>query len=258
MSFSLRLTADLTIGLAARVLSGRNGHPLIAHVLPDGDTGSRDGENFCCSQLTEENYSELLETVSRLRSRFVWIAGSEPLEHPGIARFSNVLAASGRQVFLQTSGAELKRRLHEFQPSSRFWFALRFDAHQPSSDRRASDEGEFHIGREALRSARLSGFFTCAHLIFHPGTLSTDLERLHGELKPLDIDGILITSSATAPELAQQASALRRRLLRAPWGLFSRLVESAALPPASRNSEQITPPSLPDPQSESFGEEAQA
>src|SRR5271168_2790885 len=104
MQFPLRLTADLAVGRAARAMRFRRNEPLILNLAAD-------------------------ESVPAA-SPIVWIGGSEPLERPEIARVANALAAAGHYVFLQTESLLLRRRIHEFQPSSRLYLTIRFDGTQ--------------------------------------------------------------------------------------------------------------------------------
>jgi len=171
---------------------------------------------------------------------------------------TNALAASGRSVFLETSGALLKRRLHEFQPSNRFYFTVRFDGLAPSHDQPNAREGAFAVGLEAIRMARLAGFLTCALLVTHPHIAPGELEQLHAEIRQLDVDGFLITCAALSPELENTVKQLRGRLLSRRWALLSDLVESAALRVASRDTHQIDRQPLPDSPPGDFEEGAEA
>ena len=106
----------------------------------------------------------------------VWIGGAEPLEYPEVAKFANAIAASGREVFLQTDGRLFRRRVHEFQPSPRFRLVFRF-----------SDAGVNAVENaevvEAIRIAKLSGFLTVGFTILSAATELEDLIELHSELK---------------------------------------------------------------------------
>src|SRR5271170_3247303 len=231
MTFSLRLTADLVLALTARMGSQRAAPILV--LSPDTDFQTVAGSSSVANrqQRIESPNSESL--VSRNRSPILWIAGAEPLDYPEVARFTNALAASGRHVFLQTSGAALKRRLHEFQPSSRFYFTVRFDGLEPSLEQRNGRDSAFRVGVEAIRMARLAGFFTCAHLVVQPDAAAGELEGLHAEINKLDVDGFLITRATIEPALEKSFTQLRRRLLSRRWALLSDLVESVALPATS-------------------------
>jgi len=239
MTFTLRLTADLTLALAARTLGNKNVDSLILQLSPDTDFQIGSDSSSGNARPGGNGPSQSGALVPRYRSPILWIAGPEPLDYPEVARFTNALAASDRHVFLQTSGAALKRRLHEFQPSSRFYFTIRFDGTQPQGEQRNGADGAYRVGLEALRMARLAGFFTCAHLVAESDVAARDLDALHAEISKLDVDGFLITSATREPGVEKSVKKLRRRLLSRRWALLSDLVESAARPSASPGSRQI-------------------
>lgn len=239
MTFSLRLTADLTLALAARSISAKQSYPPILRLSPDINFQTGAAPLSIGGHHAGKGSSHPGALVPRFRSPIIWIAGSEPLDSPEVARFANALAASGRSVFLETSGISLKRRLHEFQPSSRFYFAVRFDGQESSDGRRNSRDGAFRVGLEAIRMARLAGFFTCGLLVLHPDTAAGELERLHADISKLDVDGSLITCAALDPGMENNVTQLRRRLLSRRWALLSSLLDSSAVPVASGTSEEI-------------------
>ena len=256
MTFSLRFTADLTLALAARALRAAHGCPVILHLSAEHNfdlaLASRSGPQ------ASDHLFQSVARVSRYRSPIIWIGGSEPLGHPQVARFSNALAASGRHVFVETSGESLKQRLHEFRPSSHVCFAVRFASTQPVPDQRTSSEAGLRVGLEALRMARLAGFFTCAHLVVHPDGSLSELEDLHAEILRLDVDGFLITPAALTPELQKAVVQLRRRLLSRRWSLLSSFLEASLSPSPSRISQPIERHPLPESQPGSFGGSAEA
>jgi hypothetical protein len=256
MTFSLRLTADLTLALAARAMSTKQGYPPILQLSPGTDFQITAASSSIQEEGTGSPDSGNL--VSRSRSPILWIAGAEPLDYPEVARFTNALAASGRSVFLETSGVSLKRRLHEFQPSSRFYFAVRFDSFDTAPGQSNDHDSAFRTGVEAIRMARLAGFFACAHLVAPPDAGVDPLEKLHAEITKRGVDGFLITSAVVSPELAKTVNELRRRLLSWRWAVLSRLVESVSLPVASRDSRQLDRQPVSESQAASFEEGAEA
>jgi hypothetical protein len=206
------LTADLTLGLAARSLRFERKHPLILNLAAGGNAGSS-------------------------KSPIVWIGGREPLDLPETPRVVNFLATTGRHVFLPTTGLLLRRRIHEFQPSQRLHLTIRFDGAETSHDRRVGQPGAFRDALESVRTAKLSGFLLCAQLVLHSPREAAELEHLLGELRRLDFDGYLISLAAPAfasDELRRSISDLRRRQLSRRWALLSTLVDSIVSPsPAS-------------------------
>jgi hypothetical protein len=258
MTFSLRLTADLTLALAARSINTKQSYPPVLRLSPDINFQTGAAPLSVGGRHAARGPSQWGALVPRFRSPIIWIAGSEPLDAPEVARFANALAASGRSVFLETSGISLKRRLHEFQASSRFYFAVRFDGLESSDGQRNSRDGAFRLGLEAIRMARLAGFLTCALLVLHPATAAGELEQLHGNISKLDVDGVLITCAALDPGMQKNVTQLRRRLLSRRWALLSSLLDSSVVPVASGTSEEIERRALSESRAGDFEEGAEA
>jgi hypothetical protein len=239
MTFSLGLTADLLLAWAARSICTKQNYPPILRLSPDINFQTGAAPLSIAGHPTGKGSLQSGALVPRFRSPIIWIAGSEPLDSPEVARFANALAASGRSVFLETSGILLKRRLHEFQPSSRFYVAVRFDGLESREGSGKPRDGAFGVGLEAIRMARLAGFFTCALLVLHHGAPAGELEQLHADISKLDVDGFLIICSAPDPGMERNVTELRRRLLSRRWALLSSLLDASAMPAASRTSEEI-------------------
>jgi hypothetical protein len=93
VTFSLRLTADLALALSARVVGdGRRGYPIL-HLSPDTDFQTVSQLSPGSSDQRGEVSSQSGALVRRVRSPIIWIGGTEPLDHPEVARFANALAA---------------------------------------------------------------------------------------------------------------------------------------------------------------------
>jgi hypothetical protein len=151
----------------------------------------------------------------------IWIGGSEPLDHPGIAHLVRALAPSGHAIFLETNGVLLRRRVHEFQPLPRVFVVVRLDARRKS---------EFDFAVEGLRAAGLSGFYTAIHSVVDEGSDVGELERLRDFLLEKDVDGWLITgASAANPAVAARTAEARALIPSAAWRRFSVLVERELL-----------------------------
>lgn len=258
MSFSLRLTADLALALASRAINTTSGFSPILRISPETNFEFTPDSSIPNSRRIGNESVPPIALGTRLRSRIVWIAGSEPHDHPGVPRLANVLAASGRHVFLETSGAALKPRLPEFQPSSRFYFAVRFDGDTSSPGQQNSRKGPFRDEMEAIRMARLAGFLTCAHLVLQPDTASGETEELCREIRKLDADGLLITPAKPTPELLRSAGQLRRRLLGRRWSLLSSLLDAGPSSASSRTSRDSVHLAVSDSRPDNFGESAEA
>jgi len=180
------------------------------------------------------SHEKIRELVSS-RSPVVWIGGSEPLHHPGIAHLVRAIAGSGHFIFLETDGTLLRRRIHEFQPVSRLFLTVRVE---PGAQGRTSKDfraGAFELAKEGMRAARLSGFFICVHARVHAETELAEMAELIELARSLDVDGIVITpvnggANSSIPDAAalQRKTAEARKLIGSQWWeLFSRFVEPA-------------------------------
>jgi len=198
MRFPLRFTSDFQLGVIARGMQARGRTPLVLKLAPfvEGD-------------------GTALPSVDAA-PRLVWVGGAEPLEYPEIPRFANALASSGREVFLHTNGALLRRRMHEFQPTARFRFVLRFDGSLLADHVAALD---------AIRGAKLSGFLVCALSVLQESNEIDALVRLHSELHQLDLDGCLIVPAVGTVSSNEVLNNARERLLNRRWRRLSEMFD---------------------------------
>ena len=156
--------------------------------------------------------------VAESLARMVWIGGAEPLKYPEIPRYANSLAAGGREVFLETDGALLRRRVHEFQPVPRFRFVFRFDGVSHNDAAVA-----------AIRGAKLSGFLVCALTVVKTKDNFAVLAKLQRELYGLELDGYLIVPAVRGSQLDGALREARQEFLNRRWAGLSEMFESAVL-----------------------------
>jgi Radical SAM superfamily len=235
MRFPLRLTADLALALATKTLRGAPRHRLILHLSPV--LNSDDSPRWSVSDLQFPSSDVCLDAVRRSSAPVVWIGGAEPLLHPEIGGLARRIVDANRHVFVQTSGALLRRRIHEFRPVSRLFLTVRFEGFEQRHDCRARREGAFRDAVEGIRAAKLSGFLVCAQVALHEDTKLSEFNQLRVYLEARDIDGFAVTpangfSKAIAGHKENQAlqsklRAARDQIRSRRWRVFSRLLESS-------------------------------
>ena len=150
----------------------------------------------------------------------IWIGEGEPLSHLGIAHFVRAVARSGHYIFLETKGALLRRRIHEFQPLPRFFVTVRLDA---------ALRARSGFAVEGLHAARLSGFFTTVHSRVDGNSDLSELEQLRELLADLGVDGWLITAGSADRAVAAKAREAQRLISSAAWRWFSEQIERELL-----------------------------
>ncbi len=232
MRFPLRLTADLTLDRIARKLRGNVGESSVLLLAPMEPAASSelDSSNHLASPAAG---TELLDRVRNSTAPIVWIGGAEPLQHPELGQLTRCLAGIGRHVFLETDGALLRRRIHEFRPVSRLFLTFQLHGLERTHDLRAGHAGAFQSALEGWRAARLSGFSMCVHVCIHAETELSEIAELIQLARSQDADGIVVSpahgrlnSANPGDALLQRKTAEARKLIGNKWWeWFSRLVE---------------------------------
>ncbi len=163
---------------------------------------------------------EKMQRITESTAPVIWICGSEPLDHSGIAHFVRAIAQSGHYVFLETAGTLLRSRIHEFEPSPRLFLTVRLNAPQAPASA---------LAVEGLRAARLSGFFTVVHSLIYKDSDLAELKALRAFLAERDVDGWVITAACSDPAVGQKTAEARSLIPSASWRQFSELVEHELL-----------------------------
>jgi len=112
----LRLTADLTRARLARMV----------RLAPDASPVQFvDAAEFSHDSSHTVSHERIRE-INSSRSPVVWIGGSEPLHHPGVSHLVRAIAQTGHLFFLRLTEQTLRRRIHEFQPTSQLFLTVRW------------------------------------------------------------------------------------------------------------------------------------
>jgi molybdenum cofactor biosynthesis enzyme MoaA len=241
MRFPLRLTADLTMARLAQKLRLAQGARPIQFA---------DAAEILHPDSSHPVSHEKIRDIVGSRSPVIWIGGSEPLCHPGIAHLVRAIMQSGHFVFLETAGTFLRRRIHEFQPVSRLFLTVRLESGAPRGTSSGLRPGVSELAVEGIRAARLSGFLVCVHVRVAPETEISDAAKLVDLAHSLDVDGCVISpprgeSNSALPAaqtLSRKTAEARKRIGSIWWESFSRLVEPVllrepqSLPPTSTSA----------------------
>ena len=231
MRFPLRLSADLAMARLAQN-SGGNAASSSVILLAPMEPASPSGLDSSTHPAAPRAGTELLARVRSASAPVVWIGGAEPLLHPEMGQLTRCIAGIGRHIFLETDGALLRRRIHEFRPVPRLFLTLRWNGLERSHDVRAGRAGAFRAALEGMRVARLSGFVICVHARVHAETELGEMAELVQFARALDVDGIVISpgnggsNSANSDAAASQRKVAEARKLIGSkwWESFSRLV----------------------------------
>jgi hopanoid biosynthesis associated radical SAM protein HpnH len=124
----------------------------------------------------------------------VSIAGGEPLIHPEIHLIAGELVRRKKFVYLCTNALLMERKLHLFEPSPHFAWAVHVDGLRERHDDSVCQEGVFDKAVTAIRAAKAAGFRVTTNTTFFthdsPQTVREVLDFLNDEL---EVDGMMIS-----------------------------------------------------------------
>ena len=224
MRFPLRLTLDIIRARLTKILGfARDARSI--QFLDAAEILHHDSSH----PVSHERIREVISS----HSPAIWIGGTEPLRHPGVAHLVRAITGSGHSVFLETDGTLLRRRIHEFQPVPRLFLTVRLESAGPPLASERLLPSVFELAGEGLRAARLSGFLICAHARVHAETELGAMAEVIQFAHSADVDGIVITtengvsnSTSVDAETLQQKTVEARKLIGSMWWeSFSRIVE---------------------------------
>lgn len=232
MRFPAGLSARLW-GRRIRRPFGNKTTPAILHFSPLVKRYPPDALRENANPETEWHTPEAcVQAANQAAAPAVWLGGVEPLLHPSIGKVTTALEQSRRYVFLDTSGTDLRKRVHEFQPASRFFFAFQLCTEEIAPGYEARGIAMQRVS-EALRIVKLSGFCACAHVIVGAQTSVAETVRLFAALEASRFDGIVVSSApdSTLPPRnsihGKKLAEIRERVPSWRWKKFSQLLEAS-------------------------------
>ena len=96
---------------------------------------------------------ECLASVDECGAPIVSICGGEPLIYPEIGRLTSEILARKKHIYLCTNGMFIKKRLHEFRPTSRFFFNVHLDGLEATHDVAVERPGVFRAAIDGIKAA---------------------------------------------------------------------------------------------------------
>ena len=198
MRFPLSLTARLTRYIAAKRLRGEQKFPLVMMLEPlhacnltcTGCGRIREYKATIDELLTVD---ECLAAAEDCGAPVVSICGGEPMIYPEIGRLVRELLARKRHIYLCTNGMFIRKRLHEFRPSSQFFFNVHLDGLEKTHDLCVERDGVFREAVEGIKAAKAAGFLVCSNTTVYRETDLEEIAELYAYLENLGVDGYMLS-----------------------------------------------------------------
>ena len=230
MRFPLSLTLDLTGYIAAKRLRGARQFPLVMMLEPlhacnltcTGCGRIREYRSTITQKLTVD---QCLGAADECGAPIVSICGGEPTIYPELDVLVRELLARRRHIYLCTHGMFIRRRLHEFEPSSRFFFNVHLDGLEATHDMCVERPGVFREAIAGIKAAKAAGFLVCTNTTIYKQTDLREIVDLFGYLQSLDVDGFMITPGYSYAAVQDKELFMTRGEIQTKFRAASRLLE---------------------------------
>jgi hopanoid biosynthesis associated radical SAM protein HpnH len=197
MRFPLSLTTSMVGYIAGKKLTGQRRFPLVLMLEPlhacnltcTGCGRIREYETTIKQKLS---VAECLGAVEECGAPIVSICGGEPMIYPEIGRLVRSILQKRKHIYLCTNGMFIKKRLHEFRPTSRLFFNVHLDGLEETHDRAVERAGVFRAAVEGIKAAKKAGFQVCTNTTLFKDTDMAEIDALFAYLTKLGVDGFLL------------------------------------------------------------------
>jgi hopanoid biosynthesis associated radical SAM protein HpnH len=184
--------------MAKKKLTGVKRFPLVLMLEPlhacnltcTGCGRIREYESTIKDKLTVE---ECLESVDECGAPIVSICGGEPMIYPEIGRLVRSILQRRKHIYLCTNGMFIKRKLHQFRPTSRFFFNVHLDGLEETHDRAVERSGVFRAAVDGIIAAKKAGFLVCTNTTVFKETDMKEIDALFAYLTRLGVDGFMLS-----------------------------------------------------------------
>ncbi|HEY7329208.1 MAG TPA: adenosyl-hopene transferase HpnH [Gemmataceae bacterium] len=198
MRFPLSLTTSMVGYMARKKLARQERFPLVLMLEPlhaCNLTCTGCGRIREYSQTIKEKLTvaECLQSVDEAGAPIVSICGGEPMIYPEIGDLVRGILKRRKHIYLCTNGMFIQKRLHEFRPTSRFFFNVHLDGLEETHDMAVERQGVFKAAVEGIVAAKRAGFLVCTNTTIYKETNLDEIDRLFAYLTKLKVDGFMLS-----------------------------------------------------------------
>ncbi len=197
MRFPLSLTTTMTGYIVKKKLSRVHRFPLVLMLEPlhacnltcTGCGRIREYEDTIKEKLSVE---ECLQSVDECGAPIVSICGGEPMIYPQIGELVRGILNRRKHIYLCTNGMFIQKKLHEFKPTTRFFFNVHLDGLETTHDIAVEREGVFRAAVDGIKAAKKAGFLVCTNTTIYKETNLEEIDELFTYLTTLGVDGFML------------------------------------------------------------------
>jgi hopanoid biosynthesis associated radical SAM protein HpnH len=198
MRFPLSLTTNMAAYMLRKKLTREKRFPLVLmleplHACNLTCTGCGRIREYSSTIKDKLSVEECLDSVDECGAPIVSICGGEPMIYPEIGRLVRAILRKRKNIYLCTNGMFIQKKLHEFRPTSRFFFNVHLDGLEATHDLCVERQGVFRAAIDGIRAAKKAGFLVCTNTTVYKETDLHEIDALFSYLTRLGVDGFMLS-----------------------------------------------------------------
>jgi hopanoid biosynthesis associated radical SAM protein HpnH len=198
MRFPLSLTSTMIGYIAKKKITRQQKFPLVLmleplHACNLTCTGCGRIREYEATIKQKLSVAECLAAVDECGAPIVSLCGGEPMIYPEIGTLVREILQRRKHIYLCTNGMFIQKKLHEFKPTSRFFFNVHLDGMRATHDRCVERDGVFDAAVEGIKAAKKAGFLVCTNTTVFKDTDINELDSLYAYLTKLGVDGFMLS-----------------------------------------------------------------
>jgi len=119
----------------------------------------------------------------------------------------------------------IRKRLHEFKPTSRLFFNVHLDGLEKTHDLCIDRNSVFQTARDGIKAAKEAGFLVCTNTTIFKETDLNEIKELYEYLSTLNVDGYMISPAYSYAAVQQKEIFMSRDDIREKFREARRLLE---------------------------------
>jgi hopanoid biosynthesis associated radical SAM protein HpnH len=224
------MTTSMAGYLTRKGLSGQEKYPLVMMLEPlhtcnltcTGCGRIREYKSTIDEILPVE---QCLKAVEECGAPIVSICGGEPLMYPEIGRLASEILKRKKHIYLCTNGMFLRKRLHDFKPTSRLFFNVHLDGLEKTHDICVERDGVFREAVEGIKAAKAAGFLVASNTTIYKETDIEEIAELFAYLQTLGVDGHMLSPAYSYSSVMTKDIFMSRQEIQEKFRMASQLLE---------------------------------
>jgi len=168
---------------------------------------------------------QCLNALDECGAPIVSICGGEPFIYPDLGRLVSEILDRKKHIYLCTNGMFIRKRLHEFKPTSRLFFNVHLDGLEATHDLCVERDGVFKAAIDGIKAAKEAGFLVCTNTTIFRETDLHEITELFEFLSTLNVDGYMISPAYSYAAVQQKEIFMSREDIREKFREARRLLE---------------------------------